>query len=311
MLCFQHTSKSECRSRPVVAELHQFLMTTCRQPRVQHHLWKWSGFFCSLAMSMPGGWCYNSWISREHTLAAKCSATTCTSMLRRSLAWTRHTACDSRDAGTGHVTRDTKPSSWQCETISKGTTSHKERTPRASTETRDDGCGTVCTVTTTCVWEHGWTMRGTDRKFIKRFIMTLRGNLGLAAHHSREMRILNRVLTWRSSEAGRAERSHTRKTCDTRTSCCVTMAWSPGRAGGKTVPWDTPAFLAKNPRSGAYLPGDQARSFKSRCLRNLFIPLDRPDDQRRRNTEAARQVLPHISAEMITDLTWCRFLFSN
>ena len=97
-------------------------------------------------------------------------------------------------------------SSSLCETISKGTTSHKERTPRASTETRDDGCGTVCTVTTTCVWEHGWTMRGTDRKFIKRFIMTLRGNVGLAAHHSREMRILNRVLTWRSSEARRAGR---------------------------------------------------------------------------------------------------------
>ena len=29
--------------------------------------------------------------------------------------------------------------------------------------------------------------------------------LGPAAHHKHEMRVLNRVLTWRSAEAGRAE----------------------------------------------------------------------------------------------------------
>ena len=142
----------------------------------------------------------------------------------------------------------------------------------------------MCAVTTMCVWEHGFTMSGTDRKFIKRFIMTLRGNLGLAAHHSREMRILNRVLTWRSSEAGRAERI----TCeeDPRHENLLLRDYGvePGKSRVKTVPWDTPAFLAKNPRSGAYLPADQARSFKSRYLRNLFIALDRPDDQRRRNT---------------------------
>ena len=36
--------------------------------------------------------------------------------------------------------------------------------------------------------------------------MKLCGYLGPAAHHKREMRILNHVLTWRSSETGRAEK---------------------------------------------------------------------------------------------------------
>ena len=35
--------------------------------------------------------------------------------------------------------------------------------------------------------------------------------------------------------------------------------------------------LAKKPPAGAYLPADQARSFKSRYMRHLFIALDRPD----------------------------------
>ena len=39
----------------------------------------------------------------------------------------------------------------------------------------------------------------------KRFIMKLRGYLGPAAHHKREMCIQNRVFIWRSSEAGSAE----------------------------------------------------------------------------------------------------------
>ena len=39
----------------------------------------------------------------------------------------------------------------------------------------------------------------------KRFIMKFRGYLGPAAHHKRGMRILNRVFTRTSSEAGRAE----------------------------------------------------------------------------------------------------------
>ena len=34
--------------------------------------------------------------------------------------------------------------------------------------------------------------------------MKLRGYLGFAAHHEREVRVLNRVITWRSSEAGDA-----------------------------------------------------------------------------------------------------------
>ena len=40
----------------------------------------------------------------------------------------------------------------------------------------------------------------------KRVIIKLRGYLGLVAHQKLQMRIPNRVLTWRSSEEGRGER---------------------------------------------------------------------------------------------------------
>ena len=50
-----------------------------------------------------------------------------------------------------------------------------------------------------------------------------------------------------------------------------------GKSQGKTVPRDKPAFLAKSPLARAYLPADQTRSFKSRCMSNLFMALDRPD----------------------------------
>ena len=259
---------------------------------------------------MPGGWCYNSWISREHTLAAKCSATTCTSMLRRSLAWTRHTACDqemlAQDTG-----RRTHAFEFAVRDDIEGNNFSQGAYPRCVYRNKrrrmwycvhsDDYVRLGAQV------DHEWYRQEVS----KRFIMTLRANLGPGAHHSREMRILNRVLTWRSSEAGRAERITYEEDPRHENFLLRDYGVEPRKSRGKTVPWDTPAFLAKNPRSGAYLPADQARSFKSRCLRNLFIALDRPDDQRRRNTEGSRQVLPHISAEMITDLTWCRFTFSN
>ena len=39
-----------------------------------------------------------------------------------------------------------------------------------------------------------------------------------------------------------------------------------GKNWVKTVLWDKPAFLAKNPLAGALLPADRARSFKSPCI---------------------------------------------
>ena len=194
-------------------------------------------------MSMLGRWCYNSWISREHTLAAKCSATTCTSMLRRSLAWTRHTSCDSRDAGTGHVTQDTS--------LRVGS-AKRYRSEQLLTRS-----GLQCVYRNKrrrmwyCVHSDDYVRLGArvDHEWyrlevIKRFIMTLRGNLGPAAHHSREMRILNRVLTWRSSEAGRAERI----TCeeDPRNENLLLRDYGvePGKSWVKTV-----QYLGTRPRS--------------------------------------------------------------
>ena len=80
----------------------------------------------------------------------------------------------------------------------------------------------------------------------------------------------------------------------------------------ETVPWDKPAFLAKNPLAGAHLPVDQARNFQEpmhekfvhcigstrRLVREQREQQDNgtADDQRRRNTEGARQMSLH-SAE--------------
>ena len=47
-------------------------------------------------------------------------------------------------------------------------------------------------------------LSGRNSKSVRGSPMKLRRYLGLAAHHEREMRVLNCVITWRSSEAGDA-----------------------------------------------------------------------------------------------------------
>ena len=116
-----------------------------RQPRAQHHCWQVVGLFYGFAMSMLGVVVQFLDVSLAHS----------------QLVWTRHSACNSRDVGAGHVTKVKLLSSLRVST-SKCTPSHKELTHRASTDTRHDGCGTLCTATTTWGWEHRWTLSGTD-----------------------------------------------------------------------------------------------------------------------------------------------------
>ena len=126
--------------------------------------------------------------------------------------------------------------------------------------------------------------------------MKLRGCLELAAHQKREMRILNRVLTCKASEAGRVD--------------MITYEYDPrhatllvpdygvhGRSRGKTVRWDRQGFLAKNRLQGAYLPADQTRTFKSRCRSNLFIALDQPIVQFSSKEISRAMSLPTITAD--------------
>ena len=81
-----------------------------------------------------------------------------------------------------------------------------------------------------------------------------------------------------------------------------------GRAGEKTVPWDKPAFLAKNQLARPNLPADQARSFQEPMHEKFVHRIGSTrrsvrkqrnqqgdgaaEDQRRRDTERAPQVLP-------------------
>ena len=113
--------KPEYRSRLVVQETRRTSTippkTARRQARAPHHLWKLSGSSVALPCRCLV-WSYNSWMSRERTLIAKCFENMYTSRHRRNLAWNRYSACDSRDAGSGHVTPD-KPSSSLCVTTLK------------------------------------------------------------------------------------------------------------------------------------------------------------------------------------------------
>ena len=120
----------------------------------------------------------------------------------------------------------------------------------------------------------------------KRFTTKLRGCLGRVAHHQREMRALNRVPRWRSSEALSAT--------------MITHEGDPrhvdfllrdyglehGKSQGKTV-------FETRPRSGqstrlqelaCQLP---RQKLQSRCMRNLFIAMDRRPC--RKAKKAARQ----------------------
>ena len=140
----------------------------------------------------------------------------------------------------------------------------------------------------------------------QRFILKLRVYLGPAAYHKREMRILNRVLTWRSSEAGRDEMITRKETHDTWASCWVTMAWSTGRAGSRQYLGTSSAFLAKNPLAGAYLLANQTQEPTHETFVHCIGSTRRSvrkqgdqqgggaaDHQRGRNTAKARQVLLH------------------
>ena len=49
-----------------------------------------------------------------------------------------------------------------------------------------------------------------------------------------------------------------------------------GRTGEKTVPWNKPAFLAKDPLEGPSWPVDQARSFKQ-PMHGKLVHCDRID----------------------------------
>ena len=60
--------------------------------------------------------------------------------------------------------------------------------------------------------------------------MKLSGYLSFAAYHKREMRVLNRVLIWISSEVGRAEMITYEEIHDPRISCSETLTWSTGES---------------------------------------------------------------------------------
>ena len=93
------------------------------------------------------------------------------------------------------------------------------------------------------------------------------------------MRILSRVLTWHAADTTHApiitylgDQRHVDL-------LLKRYGLEHGRSQGKNTLRDKTTFLGTNPLAGAYLPADGAQTFKSRCMRNLFIALDRPDVQ--------------------------------
>ena len=100
-------SKLEYRSRSVVQKIHQddVAAITSAAPLLEV-----VRICCGFAN--VDAWCR---ATIAECLASTPSETTCTSKPRKNLAGTRHSACDSRDAGMGHVTQD-EPSSLLCAT---------------------------------------------------------------------------------------------------------------------------------------------------------------------------------------------------
>ena len=111
--------------------------TTCRQPQAPDRFWKWLRLFCSFAI-------VDAWdvllqildVSQAHPHCKEIRDNVCLEALKDNLVCIRHSACDSGDAGVGHVTQD-KPSSFA---VRDGfEVSHlltRERTHRVSADTR-------------------------------------------------------------------------------------------------------------------------------------------------------------------------------
>ena len=125
----------------------------------------------------------------------------------------------------------------------------------------------------------------------QRFIIKERGVLGPGGVN--EMRILNRVITYRPAGDGQPEM--VTYEADQRHADLLVRAYGLGdSSNAKVVPWDKPSYQNKHPLNGPVLGKDRLKEFRSACMRCLFLALDRPDIQ-----FAAKEVSRAMSAPTV------------
>jgi hypothetical protein len=117
-----------------------------------------------------------------------------------------------------------------------------------------------------------------EKQLSKRFIVKNRGTLGPGESDVKQIRILNRVIEWHPASANKPDMITYE--ADLRHVDLICAAYNfKENTKSKATPWDKPAFMDKNPLAGDPLEGSRATTFRSTCMRNLFLALDRPDLQ--------------------------------
>ena len=112
----------------------------------------------------------------------------------------------------------------------------------------------------------------------QRFIIKVRAILGPEPGHDKEVRMLNRVITYRVGTHGKPD--VVTYEADQRHADLLTKAYGLNASSKKkATPWSKPDFVSKHPLAGPLLGEERMASFRSSCMRALYLALDRPDIQ--------------------------------
>ena len=202
------------------------------------------------------------------------------------------------------VTQDS-PSSSQCETTSRSPISDKERARRAVGSTRPNASASSFTEKTTPAWELHQIQSGTGSGSANRFIINLRGHVEPGGHHKCEMRILNRMLTWRAVQTGRAKMINCEG--DQRQADLLLMEY--GIQHGDELPWCKNHILAEEPAASCLPSGRSSRSTRCpvseklvHCFGSTRRPVRQQRDQQNDGTTTS-QCSPHHGRTK--GLAWC------
>ncbi len=110
------------------------------------------------------------------------------------------------------------------------------------------------------------------------FIVKKRGVLGPAPQELKEIRILNRVLTYVVGRGGRADEILYEADQRHVELAAAAYAIRPGKRIVAT-PLDKANFLARHPVAGTPLAEAAAAKYRSVCMRLLYVSADRPESQ--------------------------------
>ena len=103
-------------------------------------------------------------------------------------------------------------------------------------------------------------LEGYKAKLSERFI--IKGRVILGADCLREIRILNRVITYHPAKPGCPE--------------MLTAYGINASSKAKAISWDKAAFLARHPLAGPFLDEKRRVEVRSNCMRCMYLALDHP-----------------------------------